>query len=65
MTLYQLWGCTTPQEAIETLNDKKINISNPKNLEDWVLSELGEEIFNTFYKGYSEKQWQKIIGGEI
>jgi UDP-galactopyranose mutase len=57
MTLHQLWGVTNPKEAEEILNSKKIKIDNPKNLEDWVLSQVGEEIYEIFIKGYSTKQW--------
>ena len=59
MTLYQLWGVTTPAEALEKINSVKISISNPSNLEEWVLSQVGEEIYNTFIKGYTKKQWGK------
>jgi len=57
MTLYQLWGVKNPQEAKEKLDSVKINISNPENLEQWVLSQVGQEIYETFIKGYTTKQW--------
>lgn len=57
MTLYQLWGVTTPEEAQSILNQKKIPIENPKNLEEWALSQVGEEIYRIFIKGYTRKQW--------
>jgi len=56
-TLHQLWGVTTPAEAIDKINKVKINISNPNNLEEYVLSKLGEEIYYTFIYGYTIKQW--------
>jgi UDP-galactopyranose mutase len=59
MTLYQLWGVQTPEEAISKINEVKIPIKNPSNLEDWVLSEVGEEIYTKFIKGYTTKQWNK------
>jgi UDP-galactopyranose mutase len=58
MTLYQLWGVTTPKEALEKINSVKKPIKNPKNLEDWVLSQVGSEIYEIFIKGYTTKQWQ-------
>jgi len=58
-TLYELWGVKTPEEAIDKLKEKTINIENPDNLEDWCLSKVGEEIYNIFIKGYTKKQWQK------
>lgn len=59
LTLYQLWGCSTPEEAQKLVLEKQIKNPSCSNLKDWVLSELGEEIYETFYKGYSEKQWMR------
>jgi UDP-galactopyranose mutase len=59
MTMYQLFGVSTPQEAIETLDKKKITLQNTNNLEDWILSQVGEEIYHTFIRGYTKKQWNK------
>jgi len=57
MTLHQLWGVNNPQEAKEALESKKIKINNPSNLEEYILSEVGEEIYDIFIKGYTYKQW--------
>ena len=57
MTLNQLWNVKTPQEAIEKLNEVKVKIENPRNLEEWILSQVGEEIYNIFIRGYTRKQW--------
>lgn len=59
MTLHQLWGTKTPEEANKKLESVKIKNSNPKNLEDWILSEVGEEIYCKFIKEYTRKQWNK------
>ena len=59
MTLYQLWGVKTPEEAISKLEQERVPISDPKNLEEWCLSQVGEEIYNTFIKGYTQKQWDR------
>jgi len=56
-TLYQLWGVKTPEEAKVKLNKVKIKIENPKNLEEWILTQVGEEIYNKFIYGYTKKQW--------
>ena len=45
------------KEAIEFINKKKIKIKNPKNSEDFILSKLGSEIYEKFYKNYTIKQW--------
>tara|TARA_Y100000385_G_scaffold124489_1_gene129382 strand:+ start:106 stop:1176 length:1071 start_codon:yes stop_codon:yes gene_type:complete len=58
-TLYQLWGVKTPEEAKKTLAAKTANISNPKNMEEWCLANLGEQIYETFFKGYTEKHWRR------
>lgn len=58
-TYNQLWGVTTPQDAIEKINREKIPIENPSNLEEWALSKLGPEIYHTFIYGYTTKQWKK------
>lgn len=58
-TLYQLWGVQTPEEAKEKLDKVRIKNENPKNLEEWILSQVGEEIYETFIKGYTSKQWNK------
>ena len=59
MTLNQLWGVKTPEEAINKLKEVSITNDNPQNLEDWILSQVGEEIYNIFIKGYTTKQWNK------
>ena len=57
LTLYQIWGVTSPQEAIEKIKECAEEIKNPQNLEEWVLNQVGEEIYNIFIKGYTIKQW--------
>lgn len=57
MTLYQLWGVSSPSQAKQKLDDAKIQIDNPSNLEEWILSQVGEEIYEIFIKGYTTKQW--------
>lgn len=56
-TLYQLWGVKTPKEAEQKLDSVKIVNNNPKNLEEWILSQVGHEIYEKFIKGYTTKQW--------
>lgn len=59
-TFYQLWGVVTPHEAKEKLSDELAEyeyIKEPKNLEEQALKLCGKEIYNTFIKGYTEKQW--------
>jgi UDP-galactopyranose mutase len=56
-TLYQLWGVSTPQQARERLDAVRIPIAKPANLEEWILSQVGEEIYTKFIYGYTKKQW--------
>jgi len=56
-SLYQIWNVKTPEEAKKKLQEVKIKIDNPSNLEEWVLSEVGEEIYQIFFYGYTKKQW--------
>jgi UDP-galactopyranose mutase len=57
MTLHQLWGVDTPEEAKKKIDSVKIKIDDPANLEEWILSQVGEEIYYTFIYGYTKKQW--------
>lgn len=57
MTLQQLWGVSTPNEAKRKLDEVKIPCENPSNLEEWILSQVGVEIYRTFIHGYTTKQW--------
>lgn len=57
MTLYQIWGVKTPQEAEKKLQSVRVNIENPENLEDWITSQVGTELYEIFIKGYTTKQW--------
>lgn len=59
MTLHQVWGIKTPEEAEEKINSVKIKIDNPNNMEEWALSQIGEELYKIFVYGYTKKQWGK------
>lgn len=59
-TFYQLWGAQTPQEAkikLAEQREKYSSISVPANLEEQALKLCGDDIYYTFIKGYTEKQW--------
>lgn len=47
------------KEAKLFIDQKKIKIKNVKNSEDYILSKLGKEIYESFYKNYTIKQWGK------
>lgn len=65
-TFYQIWGVTTPDEAIEKLNDQRQEalqlmqnegITEPRNLEEKALSLVGRDIYENLIKYYTQKQW--------
>lgn len=56
-TLAQLWGVQTPADAVRKLAEVRIDIPQPRNLRDWVLSQVGEELYEIFIRGYTTKQW--------
>lgn len=57
-TFYELWGVKSPNKAKEIIESQKFK-GNPTNLEEQALSLVGEEIYKTLIKGYTEKQWNK------
>ena len=58
-TFYQMWGVTTPEQAISIIKQQKksANIGEPENLEQQAISLVGKDIYETLIKGYTEKQW--------
>jgi len=59
MTLHQLWGVNTPEEARKKLDQVRVPCENPRNLEEWILSQVGSEVYETFIYGYTTKQWMR------
>jgi UDP-galactopyranose mutase len=59
LTLNQIWGTNTPIEAQKKLESVRVENYDPKNLEEWILSQVGEEIYDIFIKGYTTKQWNR------
>ena len=49
----------TAESAQELLNKKRANIASPQNSEEFVLSRVGKELYEAFYKNYTLKQWNK------
>ena len=58
-TFNELWGVTTPADAQKKLEEQRGKYADiePKNLEEQALKLVGEDIYNTLIKGYTEKQW--------
>lgn len=57
MTLHQVYGVVRPEDAVAQLERARVPCDNPKNLEEWVLSQVGSELYEKLIKGYTEKQW--------
>jgi UDP-galactopyranose mutase len=57
-TLQQVWDLDSEDEALSRL-DKLKSAANESNLESWAISQIGEELYSIFVKGYTEKQWGK------
>ena len=65
-TFYQMWGVTTPQQAMAQIEEQKAEAlakmkaegaTEPRNLEEQALSLVGKDIYEKLIKGYTEKQW--------
>lgn len=58
-TFYQMWGVITPQEAKDKIKEQAemLGIKTPKNLEEQAIMLVGNDIYETLVKGYTEKQW--------
>ena len=47
----------TSEELENYFNDNKIDITKPQNSRDVILSQVGEELYDLFFKNYTKKQW--------
>ncbi len=58
-TINQLYGLklTKPEEVQAYLNSVRIPIDKPANAEEWVLSQVGKDLYEKFFKGYTIKHW--------
>jgi len=56
-TFEELYGLVSEEQVKEHLAKVKIPFANPKNLQEWALSQVGEDLYEKFIKGYTQKQW--------
>lgn len=56
-TLRQVWGIANREEAEAKLAEVRVPIEHPRSVQDWVVSQVGEELYEMFFRGYSTKQW--------
>lgn len=48
-----------PSEVAAFLESRALKIDNPKNMEDQLLAKIGRELYEAFFKNYTQKQWGK------
>ncbi len=58
-TFTQLWGARTPAAVEERLARERIPCDNPRTCEEWILAQVGRELYETFFRGYTHKQWNR------
>lgn len=59
-TFEQLIGRpSTTQEMEAQLAEWRVDISNPKNSEEVILSQVGPKLYEMFFKNYTRKQWRR------
>lgn len=59
-TFEQLIGRPSTSEEMEArLAEWRIDIANPKNSEDVIVSQVGWKLYEMFFKNYTRKQWQR------
>lgn len=65
-TFYQLWGCSSPEEAVRKLEEQRKaatsfleeqGVTEPRNLEEQALTLVGKDIYEKLIKEYTRKQW--------
>ena len=59
-TMKEVWGVQTPEEARSKIAEVQVPSYGPKNLEEWILSKIGWELYEMFIKDYVIKQWAKL-----
>lgn len=72
MTLYQIFGVSTPIEAKKKIEEETRKYrelyKEPHNFYEAALTQVGLTLYNIFFKGYTLKQWDrdpKEISAEI
>ncbi len=50
LTLHQLWGVASPADAERKLAEARVPCETPRNLEEWILAQVGSEIYERSFK---------------
>lgn len=57
-TMEKLYGYRfTPEELQEYFDKKRVKLDSVENSKDVVVSQVGEELYDIFFKNYTKKQW--------
>ncbi len=59
ITLRELWGVTTAEEARARLESDRVRHDDPQTVEQWALAHFGRDVYEVFIRGYTEKQWMR------
>jgi UDP-galactopyranose mutase len=59
-TFEQMIGRTSTEEEFKAHLEKvRVPIAHPANSEEVIVSQIGWELYERFFKGYTQKQWHK------
>jgi UDP-galactopyranose mutase len=59
-TFEQLLGRPSTSDEMEaTLAEWRVPVAQPKNSEEVILSQVGERLYEMFFKNYTQKQWRR------
>jgi UDP-galactopyranose mutase len=58
-TFGQLWGTTSAADIEQRLARERIPHDEPRTCEEWILAQVGRELYETFFRGYTTKQWNR------
>lgn len=57
-TINQFYGKTLrPEEARAFIAEQAVDIADPQNFEEQALAFVGPDLYEAFFKGYTQKQW--------
>jgi UDP-galactopyranose mutase len=56
-TLRQVWNVRSTEEAKAKLAEVRVPCERPRSLDEWLRSQIGEELYSTFFRDYTRKQW--------
>jgi UDP-galactopyranose mutase len=58
LTINQFFGKTmSPAEARAFIRSKATSCDTPRNFEEQALAMIGRELYEAFFRGYTQKQW--------